>query len=238
MSAENYRSATKSHDPGWNDPPKLSYSPGVATGQTTKLNLNKRVAFPVVGTNDVTQPAAAVDTNAGSLPQFIPTASSGPLMPGLSSSVKRKAQPPPPMMMVGTPLVVQIDKSESNSVKHTLSYPEDNEMKSFVKGILENFLLKTDNSRQEEIRKRLDAMQQSWNNGKLDDELTRKLYRLALALHEGRVSEANDCHRSIIVEHGKECVQWAPALRQLIQATAQSTSEASAGDQEAITKPL
>lgn len=62
------------------------------------------------------------------------------------------------------------------------------------------------------------------------------------ALNEGRVSEANDGHRSIIVEHGKECVQWAPALRQLIQAVpkpTEMTPEATEGDEkEIITKPL
>ncbi|XP_065090386.1 steroid receptor RNA activator 1-like [Ochlerotatus camptorhynchus] len=242
MSAENYRSATKSHDPGWNDPPKLSYSPGVVTGQTPKLNLNKRIAFPVAGTTAVNQPppvpgAAAIGS---SLPQFVPAASSGPPMAGPPRSVNPSA---PPMLTVGTPpRVGQIDKPSSNAVDDTLVYPKDDEMRDFVKGILGDFLLKTDSTRQAEIRKRLDLMQESWNDGKLSDGLTRKLYRLAFALNEGRVSDANDGHRSIIVEHGKECVQWAPALRQLIQAVptpAEMVTEATEGDEkEAITKPL
>lgn len=243
MSAENYRSATKSHDPGWNDPPKLGYSPGVAIGQTPKLNLNKRIAFPVAGTIAANQPPPVPVTAASgsSLPQFVPATSSGPPLAGPPPSVNLSAPPLPPMLTVGTPpRVGQVDKPGSSPAEDTLVYPKDDEMRDFVKGILGDFLSKTDSARQAEIRKRLDLMQQSWNDGKMSDGLTRKLYRLAFALNEGRVTEANDGHRSIIVEHGKECVQWAPALRQLIQAVpTEMTTEATEGDEkEAITKPL
>lgn len=86
-----------------------------------------------------------------------------------------------------------------------------------MKSTLEEFLQRTDSSRQVEIRKRLDLMLKAWNEAKLSDGLTKKLYRLAEALTEKKAVDANEIHRSIIVEHGKECVQWAPALRQLIQ---------------------
>lgn len=243
MSSENYRSATKSHDPGWNDPPKLSYSPGTTSGQAPKLNLNKRIAFPVAGTATPIQPSVPVAASSdGSLPQFIPVASSGPPVAGPPPSANTSVPPLPPMVTVGTPpRNNQTDKPGSNATGDSTAYPADTEMKGFVREILAKFLLKTDGSRQVEIRKRLDMMQQSWDGGKLSDGLTRKLYRLAFALNEGKVVEANENHRSIIVEHGKECVQWAPALRQLIQVVPkqeESATEAGGNETDVIAKPL
>lgn len=246
MSAENYRSASKSHDPGWNDPPKLGYSPGVASGQPPKLNLNKRIAFPMAGTGNTTQPnlpppPAAV--GGSSLPQFIPTATSigtaGPL-----GSPSPSVPPLPPMVATGTPprAAAPNDKSSANAGSPTSDLPTNDEMKHLVEGTLEEFLLKTDSSRQGEIRKRLDLMLQGWTEAKLSDGLIGKLYRLAQALNECKAVEANEIHRSIIVEHGKECVLWAPALRQLIQAVPKQEENLSAMDgvetKEPIVKPL
>lgn len=247
MSAENYRSATKSHDPGWNDPPKLGYSPGVAPGQTPKLNLNKRIAFPVAGTaspSNLPAPPAAV--GGSSLPQFIPAASVGTVH---APSTGQPSVPPLPPMVpttVGTPpRTGQIDKSKANAAEDgSNNLPTNDEMRDLVRSTLEEFLLKTDSSRQVEIRKRLDVMLQSWNDAKLSDGLRGKLFRLANALNERKTVDANEIHRSIIVEHGKECVQWAPALRQLIQAVPK-TAEENLSDvnnvemlQEPIMKPL
>lgn len=221
MSSENYRSATKSHEPGWNDPPKLSYSPGAATGSgpTPKLNLNKRIAFPVTKTDTPSPnqpPPPAVGGNS-TLPQFAPPSSTGNATPLTSIPANRPVPPLPPMVpAAGAP--PQNDKATvDSSPDGPIDFPGDDEMRHLVKSTLEEFLQRADSSRQVEIRKRLDLMLKAWNEAKLSDGLTKKLYRLAQALTEKKAVDANEIHRSIIVEHGKECVQWAPALRQLIQ---------------------
>lgn len=40
---------TASYDPGWNDPPKLTYNPQQTTPNRPRNFLNKRVAFPLSG---------------------------------------------------------------------------------------------------------------------------------------------------------------------------------------------
>lgn len=238
MSAENYRSANKSHDPGWNDPPKISYSPGVAAGSgpTSKLNLNKRIAFPVAKTDTRSNQPAVGD--GGTLPQFVTGASGGIASPLPPAPPNRSGPPLPPMATTGTPL--RCNKPGTNaSEEATLILPSNDEMKDSVKTTLEELLMKTETSRQAEVRKRLDVMLQSWTDGKLSDGLTRKLYQLAQVLNEKKIVEANEIHRSIIVEHGKECVQWAPALRQLIQVVPkQEESSSNVETQEPIVNPL
>ncbi|XP_055616416.1 steroid receptor RNA activator 1-like [Toxorhynchites rutilus septentrionalis] len=240
MTDENYRSATKSHDPGWNDPPKLSYnSPGGTLGHPTKLNLNKRVAFPM---SKQTQPSHPLLPD-GTLPKVVPTAPIGVLSstpPGVSVA-GRSASP----MVVGTP-------PKSNEFRRTsvtsnqselLAYPEDKDMMNFVGTTLGDFTLKLESSKQAEIQKRLDVIQRSWADGKIREALGKKLYRLAKELTEGRATEANEIHRSLIVEHGSACVQWAPALRQLVLLIPKQPEEipqdaASASTDSAILNPL
>lgn len=241
MSSENYRSATKSHDPGWNDPPKLSYSPGVAagSGQTTKLNLNKRIAFPVTKTDppSIQAPPPTVG-GSSTLPQFVPAASTGNAKPLTSIPTNRPMPPLPPMGPAGTP--PRIDKPIADSTgKGPIDFPADEEMRDLVKNTLEEFLQRTDNNRQTEIRKRLDVMLQAWTEAKLSDGLIKKLYRLAQALTQKKAVDANEIHRSIIVEHGKECVQWAPALRQLVQVVPkQEETPANLEAKEPVMNPL
>ncbi|XP_062541294.1 steroid receptor RNA activator 1-like [Armigeres subalbatus] len=228
MSSENYRSATKSHDPGWNDPPKLCYSPGTASGQTSKTNLNKRIAFPVMGASN--QPSAPT---SASHPQVM-----SPITSGTASSPSPSVIPLVPLKAIGSPPQTELgDKlnSDANEEKST-SIPTNEEMKGFVEQTLKELLLRTDTSRQIEIRKRLDVMLESWNAGKLSEGLVTKLYQLAHALKDRKTVGANEIHRSIIVEQGKECVQWAPALRQLIQTVPADVSGVE--PKESIIKPL
>ncbi|XP_053681765.1 steroid receptor RNA activator 1-like [Sabethes cyaneus] len=242
MSEENYRSATKSHDPGWNDPPKLGYSPSsvASSGQTSKLNLNKRVAFPTSGGPPATaSPGAPAATSSGasSLPQFVPSASLPPSSPSVTPSA-----PPVGQLTVGTPpkaIAMQLSKSTTNS-EDGGEYPAKPEMLVYVRDTLEKCVLKLETSKQADIRKRLSVIEQSWANEKLGEPLQRKLYRLAQALTDGKPNEANEMHRSIVLDHGRDCVQWAPALRQLVmalpkQAELPNGESAEAG---AILKPI
>ncbi|XP_055523684.1 steroid receptor RNA activator 1-like [Wyeomyia smithii] len=210
MSGENYRSATKSHDPGWNDPPKLGYSPSVASpGQPTKLNLNKRVAFPVATANSVPPPPTSGES---SLPQFIPAASGPPPPVSTSSNPQHIIGTPPKSKGASQTLVSQ----ETCSSQDSNEYPAGPEMLLYVSETLEKCVLNLETPKQADIRKRLSAIERSWTEEKLSQPLAQKLYRFAQALTDCKATEANEIHRSIVVDHGRDCVQWAPALRQLV----------------------
>ncbi|XP_055585760.1 steroid receptor RNA activator 1-like [Uranotaenia lowii] len=214
MSGENYRSATKSHDPGWNDPPKLSYNASAAQTSSPagppKLNLNKRVAFPV-GKTSVQPQTVPTGEITSSLPQFVsgaPMAVPPCLLP-TAPPISAVGTPPKSAIFTATPKITP--SSDSN-------HPDEPEMLTFVEQILQQFILKLDTSKQGEIRKRLEVIQKSWEEGKFPVALKIKLYDFAKALESGSVTSANDIHRSVIVDHGTVCVQWAPALRQLVLA--------------------
>ncbi|XP_058811441.1 steroid receptor RNA activator 1-like [Topomyia yanbarensis] len=209
MSGENYRSATKSHDPGWNDPPKLDYNTtGVSPGQSSKLSLNKRVAFPALSATDPAQPTGSLTGNL--LPRFVPGDSKPPSAP-VSPATQLLSLSTPPKSTPKQNLEIKLDQDVT-------IYPENAAMLKIFTDALEQLLLKLDSSKQVEIRKRCALIERDWNGGKLGDGLTKKLYRLAQALTDGKAIEANEIHRSIVVGHGSDCVQWAPALRQLVLA--------------------
>lgn len=241
MSGENYRSATKSHDPGWNDPPKLGYSSStVSPGQSTKLNLNKRVAFPVASPSSTLPPVASsnpMSIGESSLPQFISPTSAPP------SSVPA-GNLPVNQLTVGTPprgTTSQILKADdANNFQGSVQYPAKPEMIQYISDTLEKCVLKLEPSKHADIRKRLSGIERSWADEKLGESLARKLYRLAQALTEGKAADANEIHRSIVVEHGRDCVQWAPALRQLVMALPkpQAQSDGEAEELGAIMKPI
>lgn len=230
MSGENYRSATKSHDPGWNDPPKLSYA-GTGTPPPTKLNLNKRVAFPLATSAATTTLPPTTAAGASTLPQFIPVATSGQSGPPVGGVGLPPAMvgPPPPVAAVGTPPKV----AQPGSTEAETEFPSDEEMKQLVERTFRDFVGKLDSSTQAGVQRRLDSI--SWKD--LGDALIRKLFRFAKALTDGNSTLASSIHRAIIVDHGKLSVQWAPALRQLMLTLEPKTTQQESAA-EGIMKPI
>lgn len=211
MSNENYRSVTKSHDPGWNDPPKLAFNVGLNTKPSPKLNLRQRVAFPVAGTD------SSRDSNDGpahSVPQFV--------------------LPP-----VSTTNTLPVSSAESSSNIEPTAGPSNEELREFVTATLDKFALKLNSSRQADVRKRLEIMQQSWDEAKLGEELCRKLYQFAEALESGDVLQTNVAYRAVVVDHGSECSQWISALRHLMLPAIQTLEMTELRcDTGSITKPI
>lgn len=229
MSGENYRSATKSHDPGWNDPPKLSYA-GNGPPPPTKLNLNKRVAFPLATSAAITTLPPTTAVGSSSLPQFIPVATSGPPVGGVGLP-PAMVGPPPPVAAVGTPPKV----AQPGSTEDETELPSNEEMKQLVERTFRDFVGKLDSSTQAGVQRRLDQLDSSWKD--LGDALIRKLFRFAKALTDGDSTLASSIHRTIIVDHGKLSVQWAPALRQLMLTLEPKTTQHESVA-EGIMKPI
>uniref|UniRef100_A0A8D8MI87 Steroid receptor RNA activator 1 n=1 Tax=Culex pipiens TaxID=7175 RepID=A0A8D8MI87_CULPI len=230
MSGENYRSATKSHDPGWNDPPKLSYG-GTGTPPPTKLNLNKRVAFPLATSAAATTLPPTPDVGSSSLPQFIPVATSGQTGPPVGGVGLPPAMVGPPPPAVGTPPKV----AQPGSAEAETEFPSNEEMKQLVERTFRDFVGKLDSSTQAGVQRRLDQLNSSWKD--LGDALIRKLFRFARALTDGDSTLASSIHRTIIVDHGKLSVQWAPALRQLMLTLESKTTQQESAA-EGIMKPI
>lgn len=167
------------------------------SGPTSKLNLNKRIAFPVAKTDTRSNQPAVGD--GGTLPQFVTGASGGIASPLPPAPPNRSGPPLPPMATTGTP--PRCNKPGTNaSEEGTLILPSNEEMKDSVKTTLEELLMKTETSRQTEVRKRLDVMLQSWTDGKLSDGLTKKLYQLAQGM---------DAFNYCLVEFHTKCLNLA-----------------------------
>uniref|UniRef100_A0A8D8H7T5 Steroid receptor RNA activator 1 n=1 Tax=Culex pipiens TaxID=7175 RepID=A0A8D8H7T5_CULPI len=230
MSGENYRSATKSHDPGWNDPPKLSYA-ATGTPPPTKLNLNKRIAFPLATSAAATTLPPTTADGSSSLPQFIPVATSGQTGPPVGGVGLPPAMVGPPPPAVGTPPKV----AQPGSTEAETEFPSNEEMKQLVERTFRDFVGKLDSSTQAGVQRRLDQLNSSWKD--LGDALIRKLFRFARALTDGDSTLASSIHRTIIVDHGKLSVQWAPALRQLMLTLGQTKTQQESVA-EGIMKPI
>ena len=175
------------HDPGWNDPPKLlGYNP-TSPGQT-KLNLNKRVAFPLA---------------------------QGQIAPPLPSKSGNSSLPPiaTPPISIAPVESKTADKSSKVELEEELS---NEEMFKAVESAMTDSIAKIDASKRPEIQKRIEIMLQMWKEEKFNEFLYKKLYSLVQSMKEERLQEATDIHRSIIVEHGTISVQWGPALRQVL----------------------
>ncbi|ETN62515.1 hypothetical protein AND_005795 [Anopheles darlingi] len=196
-SSENYRSASKTHDPGWNDPPKVAAGAieGIYTAPSQpKLLLNKRVAFPLQSGSKAVAPGPA-------------TAGGPPMMAG-----------PPPS--VGPPVTNRRNRptSESSADQHEPTSASADREAQFcqIHSVLNECVERLDVNRQPEVQKRLKLLYEAWSGKKLEAGLEQYLYQFATALKEQDATRAGSVHRSIICDFGSKCTLWAPALRQLI----------------------
>jgi len=206
-------------DPGWNDPPTFNYS-NAPPPTKTKLNLNKRIAFPIfpIQSSGSSTDLPKVERSGAGLPmpfaKVKPNAYESNTIPVMNSV---PLQPPPSM-----PSVVKSCESEkeSNSSSVLLDEKELGNSLEVVMNTLREInesLAATDSAKVEEIEKRLNILEVMWADGKIDDKLKILLMNTAKALKDDQFSAAIDLQRSIIVDHGSNvCAQWGPALRQLI----------------------
>uniref|UniRef100_A0A182J0E9 SRA1/Sec31 domain-containing protein n=1 Tax=Anopheles atroparvus TaxID=41427 RepID=A0A182J0E9_ANOAO len=221
MSGENYRSASKSHEPGWNDPPKVAYVgpsavAGSGGGSHPKATLNKRVAFPLQNR------APLATTQVGQPGNGQPPSNQPPLAPPSMvppSAAKPTGGPQERVHEVGT------------------EAPADREeMFREVRAALDGSIQRMEEGRREEIQKRINLIYESWTAGKLPGALEKHLHNLANALTETDAARASGIHRSIICDYGSKCALWAPALRQLIFTLPQHTEDRTEGN--VIAKPI
>ncbi|XP_061709456.1 steroid receptor RNA activator 1 [Cydia pomonella] len=175
-----------SFDPGWNDPPKISFNSQQTPPNRPRNFLNKRVAFPLSGAN--TSPASAAPLNMPPMPSGAPTTL-------VSPSVTQRIMPNNCDITIN---------SESVLV----------EVKTLLLALLESS--SELGAKANDIRRRLDVMEQMWMDGKLNLEVQAQMKELAHALREDEPRKADEIHKALMVNEVSKVGVWMPGVKQLI----------------------
>lgn len=170
-----------------------------------KLNLNKRIAFPMqsspgTGTNQV-------KLSSSGLP--LPQAGGSSLPPSVftsGNSLPSMPLPPPPS-------VIPSDVGSSESCFKTNSDVRDFCLKIFAE-VEEEFPKDDKFNKYENIHKSLEVLKTMWLDDKIDVKISEILYKMAKSFETDDMDEAAKCHRALI-EDGRS-FQWTLAFRHLI----------------------
>ncbi|KAG4077732.1 hypothetical protein HA402_011161 [Bradysia odoriphaga] len=234
------------YDPGWNDPPTFNYS-NAPPPTKTKLNLNKRVAFPMQSSSNSAELPKVEKSTAGLPMPFARVKSSANESNKAPPAINNVPLAPPPSV---TNAFKSPEGCESSAkVPGAFETNESGNSEDLVLSTLKEInksLESTDSAKFEEIEKRLSILEVMWTDGKIDDKLKSLLAKTARALQDNQFSAAIDLQRSIIVDHGANvCAQWGPALRQLIllkeskiSPKSEMVPDASAVDEPKFMNPL
>lgn len=218
-------SGTGTHTPGWNDPPNLQFKalPTANASGRTKLNLNKRIAFPLQGGPTTSKPTAIVQPNQASAPPLPLT------MPPLAGGVSTTQHPVAvvhPMPNVNAPSSSQLPPMSATAQTSPMQLPTPpfqetipDDAQQFALGILRLQLVKVQEStnvRLDEIQRRVCVMEQLWQSGNLSLPIQAKIYKIAKAVETNSLAEAMETYTSLVLSHSNECSTWAVALRHII----------------------
>ncbi|KAL0849932.1 hypothetical protein ABMA28_011857 [Loxostege sticticalis] len=139
----------------------------------------------------------------------------------LSGTTGSNATPPPvklPPMPAALPIAPPV---HSNPVM--LSQQEQIEIDSEstlkeVKDILITFLESSSElgPKANDIKRRLNMMEEMWANGKLNKRIHLQMKELACALRDDQPSRADDIHRALMVDHVTSVGSWMPGVKQLV----------------------
>lgn len=252
------------YDPGWNDPPPMptmttQVNPVVGKPRTS---LNKRVAFPMQSS---AASSSNVKTTAEGLPLPFSTAKyqpapmdSVPVPPPTTSA--QSVLPPPPPSTIFSPSAPPLPTADATESAADAFEPSEARqcVQSVFSGLVEKMALTTDQNKLSEIRKRLEGLEQMWQENKLNESAQKNLYQLAkgkflvqhfyfgmkslkihsffismfkLALENTDTAVAMEYHRTLVTQHSNVSTQWATALRQLILSLSPESEQA---DQNAL----
>lgn len=166
---------TAPYDPGWNDPPKFEYNPSETTPKV-KLNLNKRVAFPMTQspgstpnrTTELAPSGLPMPHSKNAPPLVIPTQSGQPSDP---TTERPSLPPPPPSTLIRPP-------STADAVTPAVQELSPDDLKPRAVVAIE-FLIKAarDNSL-EEICSRLEVCQKEIDDHTLSPDVLKLLVRV------------------------------------------------------------
>lgn len=191
------------YDPGWNDPPPMPTGDVAVKSNRTKLNLNKRVAFPLQGgTSTASQ---NVKTTAEGLPLPFSTAKyQPPPMTANQPPAQSILLPPPtanqtpvttttqPVLLPPPPTAASTSAAPSEIIPHAnQDIPSDltsNDMHELCQKtfstLAEKMAAIEEPSKLHEIQKRLDIFNKMWTDNKFTELVQQKLYDIAKGLYK------------------------------------------------------
>lgn len=179
-------------DPGWNDPPTFNYS-NAPPPTKTKLNLNKRIAFPMQSSSSNATELPKVESSAAGLPMPFArvkvNANEATAAPATIGSVPLQ---PPPASMTNAPK--SYDKNEVNVLVAATEKIEIGNAQEVVMGTLRDVnqsLAAANATKVEEIAKRLAVLETMWSEGKIDDKLKVLLSNTARGMQSSSLKKEN-----------------------------------------------
>lgn len=194
------------YDPGWNDPPMLGYTPPNPSTKP-KLNLNKRVAFPMQ--SSPTSGTSQVKLASSGLP--LPQAGGSSLLPSVftaGNNLPSIPLPPPPSIVPS-----EVGSCSLNKKEEINTDVRDFCLKVF--GEVEAKFPKDDKfNKYENIHKSLEILRTMWLDDKIDLKISEILHEMAKSFESNDMEKAAECHHALI-QDGR-CFQWTLAFRHLI----------------------
>ncbi|KAI8430117.1 hypothetical protein MSG28_000526 [Choristoneura fumiferana] len=185
---ESANNSKVSFEPGWNDPPKISYDP-TQTPPKPRNFLNKRVAFPLSGANvsPVTLP-----------PVNLP--------------------PMPNVALIAPPAPTPANSLHHNQPSGSSSCLTNEHILEEVSKILLQLLEASSElgSKSNDIKRRVRIMEQMWRDGKFNHDVQEQMKELACALRDDVPDKADEIHKSLMVNHVSAVGMWMPGVKQLI----------------------
>lgn len=197
---------TAAYDPGWNDPPMLGMTPPTTTTKP-KLNLNRRIAFPMQSSPGTVTNQVKLSSSGLPLPQ----AGGSSLPPSVFTAGNSSPSillPPPPSIIPSN-----VENSCSESCSKTNTDVRDFCLKLYAE-VEEEFPKDDKFNKYENIHKSLEVLKAMWLDDKIDLKISEILYKMAKSFESNDMDEAANCHRALI-EDGRS-FKWTLAFRHLI----------------------
>lgn len=172
------------YDPGWNDPPPntTTTANSVSSSGKTRLNLNKRVAFPLQSSG-ASSNTSNVKTTAEGLPLPFSTAK---YQPPPTADV---LPPNPQQNVLAPPPISSLPPTSGNITATKLvtsTAPQDDSVdltaaREFCFALFIRLLdsMKIDAVKLSEIRKRLDTLNEMWIDNKFNENVQKDIFKLA-----------------------------------------------------------
>ncbi|XP_068628940.1 steroid receptor RNA activator 1 [Battus philenor] len=120
--------------------------------------------------------------------------------------------PPLPMPTMTLPQIQNNSKNETEDI----AIDSESILKE-VKNMLLQFVDSGElGSKANDIRKRIDVMEDMWLNGKLNKDIQIRMKELACALCNDQPTKADEIHKSLMVDHVSAVCTWMSGVKQLI----------------------
>ncbi|KAH9509901.1 Cytoplasmic FMR1-interacting protein [Bulinus truncatus] len=234
---------------GWNDPPVLNFNstPLPVSSRAPRLQLNKRVSFPLNSPTTNQTPVCPQDPDSAGM---LLSPKSGPLkLPPvqiLPPSASTSVNPPVPLLV---PLSPPIDhsglppsfisavrdpqRSETlPELLERLDLDSGDALRKYTKRVLHEMVDLCQDSIQgrsrDDVQARLGILDDQWRDDKLSEGAKIKLGCLACALQQKDLKQADSLHLALMVDHITEVSQWMVGVKRLINEIKLSASSLSA----------